>query len=325
MVQADWQADAEKGWQLLSWRGEAQWFAKRPGGKVLGGRLRSLDQLIGTIRNAEALGWNLYLNANATLPTSKIKLSRSDVIRWRYLVVDLDPVADSPVAPPESYLPEGVRVFSGRGYQFWVPIRLPIVASFGITDSPAGAPLRASCGAFDTAVALLYERGMSGYLHTLAPPDGYLVDTTCSDLARVVRCPGSINQKTGMRATIERFPDIGKPLYAQAVMDCARYVPEPPAAVCTELTSLNAALPHLNVRTRTFILNGAGFPGRHTACFAAAKNLHELGIIRDRAYEWLLIGAGKCYKVTNDDEEIWFEPYPLPECEVLRQVQRIYG
>jgi hypothetical protein len=175
---------------------------------------------------------------------------------------------------------------------------------------------------------------MSGYLRALkdcseqwAP--GWIVDTTCSDLARVVRCPGSVNQKTGRRAVVERVAN-GPGLDVSVLL---RYNQAPISQEIVkpfETANLLGILPHLNVRARTFILEGAASPGRHSACFATAKNLNELGVPRDRTFEWLLIGAGRCV-------DLWVSwkylegvgPMgrlkPLPQSEVERIVKQVYG
>jgi hypothetical protein len=357
MAEDNWKEEAEKAWDILSWEGEAQWFGTKqeaPDGvmrcdnsehckpqerkRVMGGRLRSLDALIGTIRNAEALDWNLYLGLNPSRSSSKQKLSREDITHWRYIVVDLDPGADALTPPspqdfkhkgadnPDWYLLQAHRIFSGRGYQYWLPlaenssISLRHIQKFSVSANTDG-PLKA-------------ERIMSGYLRALkdcseqwAP--GWIVDTTCSDLARVVRCPGSVNQKTGRRAVVEHIaagPGIG-------VSEMMRYNMPLTATEVTILRenklNLLQALPHLNIRARTFILEGASSPGRHSACYATAKNLHELGVQRDRTFEWLLIGAGKCV-------DLWVSwrylegvgPMgrlkPLPQSEVERIVRQVY-
>jgi hypothetical protein len=309
-----WHEDAEKGWNLLSWEGEAQWFARRDD-KVLGGRLRSLDALIGTIRNAEALGWNLYLNANPTrhVPGKK-KLSREDVTYWRYVVVDLDPTVDA-LEPPhpstspcrgcsDEWLQFAHRIFSGRGYQYWLPVR-------GALEYLEHPRLMGPWQVNGTS----YERRAQGYLAALAAQaeawaPGWKVDPACSDLARVVRCPGSINQRTGRRSTVEHMGEGAVP-----VAELERYSrpeePKPPQPFTpTENVNLMVLLPHLNVRAKTFILGGADPGERHRACYATCKNLQELGVSSGRSQELLMLGAG------------WSG---LAEREVVKIVRQVYG
>jgi hypothetical protein len=327
MAQRTWQEDAAQGWELLNYEDEIQWFGtKEEGGRkrVMGGRLRSVDSLIGTVRNAAELGWNFYLNLNPTFNRpGKSKLAREDVKLWRYIVVDLDPGGDALVPPvpqpcitkPSHYLYNAHRIFSGRGYQYWLPI---------------------DTSSIDELYPEKAERIMQGFLRALAAEteawaSGWIVDTTCSDLARVVRCPGSVNQKTGARAVVEHVHkgagiDIGVLMrYNQPTM--VELVAErlhPPNSL-----NLLDTLPHLNIRARTFILEGASSPGRHSACYATCKNLHELGVDSDRALEWLLIGAGKCrglWLTTHHGKpNSYYESMPLLQSEVQRIVKQVYG
>lgn len=368
---SDWKIDAEKAWNLLSWNNEVQWFATKEektqvyipptsdfpntrGAKIntnkrtMGGRLRSLDALIGTIRNAEALKWNIYLNANPSNPTGKTKLSRDDITNWRYIVVDLDPGEDALTPPgpwisadyttdgkpylPDSYLLHAHRIFSGRGYQYWLRVNNSPVA-----NSTTGYLRADEHKCIHTYLAADWERIMQGYLRALkncserwAP--GWIVDTTCSDLARVVRCPGSVNQKTGRRATVEHIAEKG--IDIEALLCYNTPLAETPSCRrCYSDATLMETLPHMNITARKFILEGASSPGRHTACFATAKNLQELGVSRDRAFEWLLIGAGKCWGKewrTNGwilEQEMYGEAFQqsLPQHEVERIVNQVYG
>jgi hypothetical protein len=166
---------------------------------------------------------------------------------------------------------------------------------------------------------------MQGYLRALkdcseswAP--GWIVDTTCSDLARVVRCPGSVNQKTGRRAVVEHVaagPGIDVSVLMRYNTTAVEYTPQAPA----ETSNLLSILPHLNVRARTFILEGAASPGRHSACYATCKNLQELGVPRERAFEWLIMGARRCWEAVK----IEWEGRSLPQSEVERIVKQVYG
>lgn len=294
----NWHDDAVQAWDWLAdTDNELQWFAKRKDGRTTGGRLRSVEALFGTIRNAEALSWNLYLQANQGRRTGKIKLSWEDITRWRFVIVDLDPDADT-IAPPESLLwsAQSMRLFSGRGYQFWIPVEgEPALGA----DLP---PERA-------------ERLMRGWLNHLHKHEqqwcpGWTVDTTCSDLARVVRCPGSVNQRTGQRACFEAM--LGGKLIAPTDLEQFIAPPPPPLAEPIESANLLEVIPHLNGVSRMFLLIGVESPGRHRACYSTCMNLHELGVPRERTRNWLSYGASICSE-------------PLTEREVFRIVDQVYG
>jgi hypothetical protein len=336
MVEENWKEEAEKGWGLLSWEGEVQWFGTKEDFKkkrVMGGRLCSLEALIGTIRNAEALGWNLYLNANPSRAAGKQKLARGDITHWRYIVVDLDPGADALLPPepanwesrlPDEHLSKAHRIFSGRGYQFWLPLY-----NCPVSNSTTGYLMADAEGHIRVYMAADWERIMSGYLRALknsseswAP--GWIIDTACSDLARVVRCPGSVNQKTGRLAVVEHVA-AGPELDVSALLRYNLPLVSQEIVKPFETSNLLDILPHLNVRARTFILEGASSPGRHNACYATAKNLHELGVPHDRAFEWLLIGAGKSHTGWPSELPAFEFSHPLSQSEVERIVKQVYG
>jgi hypothetical protein len=321
-----WQEDAEKGWNALSFEGEAQWFARKDD-KVLGGRLRGLDALIGTVRNAEALSWNLYLNANPTrhVPGRK-KLSREDVTHWRYIVVDLDPteLALQPPQPGVSgplkadyWLKYAHRIFSGRGYQYWLPFEPREVRP--VFDSDFGP-----C---TTHYDQMFERVMQGYLRALGLEAAvwcpcWKVDTACSDLGRVVRCPGSVNQRTGRRAVFEHVAQ--RPwVPLEELLHFEQFVPAaPPPPEHVDFSNLLDLLPHLNACAKAFILEGAEAQGRHRACYATCKTLHELGVPPQKAEEWLMEGARKCWSGS-----MWREQFddPLRPTEVHKIMKQVYG
>jgi len=278
---AKWKEDAAWGWYLLSWQEEVQWFATKESGgqkRTLGGRLDSMDRLIATIRNAYELGWNLYLQANPSRRAGKVKLSQEDITHWRYIVLDLDPSEDT-LAPP-LFDKVAHRIFSGRGYQCWVPVwNEPKVDKIYLKtgDDPAR-----------------YERIMAGYIryHSGKPwTNGWQIDTSCSDLARVVRCPGSINQKTGAQSVVEYWQGEGKSIGELFNLECA--TPER-AHPLQNSTSLSDVLPHLTATARKFILDGVESPGRHSACFHTAKLMKELAVPESAARRWVMSGANIC-------------------------------
>lgn len=322
-----WQDDAALAWGLLSWAGEAQWFASKqeppietylpptadypdtrgvrisPGRKrVMGGRCRSLDQLIGIIRNAEALGWDLYLQANPSREVpGHVKLAREDITHWRYITVDLDPGPDALDVPLKGW--PGHCIFSGRGYQYWVPI--------------ASTPPLSDAWGSSYITASRVESIMRGYLSFVAKQcfddlKGWIVDTSCSDLARVVRCPGSVNQKSGKRSQVLSKLDPPWP-ELQYLEHYALEVPEPPKPISpTESLNLLGVLPHLNGSSREFILNGATSPGRHRRLYSTTKNLYELGIPKGTALAWVENGCSLCIP-------------SLSLIEACRVVGRVYG
>ncbi len=284
--------EVEQTWRLLSWAGEAQWFAKQ-NERVLGGRIYSPEALAGTIRNSIALNWNLYLNLNPTKARpGAIKLDRSDVRFWRYIVVDIDPVES--LAPPNfSYhkLNRGNIIFTGRGYHCWILVE----------------PL----DDFDRA-----ERIMRNYLKHLndttplwAP--GWKVDTSCADLPRVVRVPGSINQKTNAYAHIESV--------SGGMISQAEYMefdsPPPETVAIGSPTNFAVVLSALSMSAKRFLLSGSVEGDRHREMYHTIKSLHELGVPRDLATTWVLHGVSMC---RGPDQDVLCN-------DAHRAIHRLYG
>lgn len=300
-----WQDDAEIGWETLSWDNEIRWFAsKQEHGRkrVMGGVLGSCDRLIRTVENADTLGWDLYLQLNPTRACG-IKAKREDVLFWRYAVLDFDPDGTS-LAPPAAVAFDHHQIFSGRGYQFWLPI-----SDTGQNTEPVQA-----------------ERLMNGWLHAYNKEyggHGWKIDTACSDLARVVRCPGSVNQKTGKRARylIGHSTADGFRIGPRFMSTYLR--PEPPPVQKFEggTASIVDLLPHLNGTATTFLLYGVESGRRHNACYAACKNLHEIGVSSYHALGHLAGGAARCYEMDAGVER----HCPLALVEVERIVKRVYA
>jgi hypothetical protein len=298
----EWQEDVEKGWKLLSFDGAVQWFATKeePGGRkrTMGGGIYSLNEMRDTVRNAQQLGWNLYANANPVFAGSrrKVKTARDDIAKWRYIVMDLDPTENALVPPYPA--PWANRIYSGRGYQFWIPIG-DVEFNENVTRE-------------------LAERGMKGWLRKMrvwqaACAPGWNIDYSCSDLARVVRFPGSINQKTGNRATVERIIGPTNGVQVGDVLRLAIPLQEKPVVEAPEKGwSLYSLLPYLNATAKKFILGGGVEAGdRHRSCYATAKSLHELGVSPSTATSMLGFGARECNP-------------PLQGSDVLEIIRKVF-
>lgn len=303
-----WQDNAAIAWDALSWKGTLRWFAsrmERNKKRVMGGVLPNAESLLGTIRNAEALGWDLYLQLNPSDATG-IKASRDDILQWRYAVLDLDPDGTELAPPYPSLAFDHHEIFSGRGYQYWLPI--------------------AEGDAFISALEA--ERLMNGWLHAFKEQittPGWHVDTACSDIARVVRCPGSINQKTGQRAEyiIGKSSTSTGRISASFMRSYLRPMPEPPSKFEGNSSSLVELLPHLNGTATTFLLYGVEQGKRHNACYAACRNLKEIGVSSYHALAHLAAGGARCYMIYAEDGEEGRAHLPVEEIE--RIVKRVYA
>lgn len=293
-------------WQMFQWEGKVRYFAKSPEG-VTGGLLASPARLAVAIANLDSLGYNTYLSLNPT-KGGGIKAAVRHVTHWRAFPIDLDPVdpqvlpveaLDQALAVADKLVPgvsaSAVRVFTGRGTQAWVFLNRPLAIEDG-----------------DHAEKI--ERTMGGFLHRLkrewAGYLGYEIDTSVSDLPRVVRCPGSLNVKTGLRAHILSRETAGLDPSLLAPFEYAA-PPEPTVVALPKNLNLFALYPHLTGLAIEFLADGIDAGGRHKAAHATAKSLEEIGVDYARALSLVMRGALRCRP-------------PLSRRDVERTVRDVY-
>lgn len=281
-------------WETFAWEGKVRWFAKDKDRRY-GGWLDSGARLAQAVKVAAALGRDFYLQANPVKWTNRIKSPTADVTHWRMVVLDYDPAEGCKLwrsPQPWRTVPQTetcARVFSGRGWQYWITM----------------PPLEVGGRAAEI------ERGMRNFLRTIPESPGWTLDYSCADLARVVRCPGSLNTKTNRWATM-LSPGMARPIH-DTILALAGPAPEPqPVPQGIESANLMEVLPHLNGSTREFLLRGKVTPGRHARCFSSVKNLHEVGVPRGAAERWALHGSATCSP-------------PLPSGDTTRIIHQVYG
>jgi hypothetical protein len=127
----------------------------------------------------------------------------------------------------------------------------------------------------------------------------------------VVRCPGSVNQKTGKRAEVEFHEGLGKNIEDLAPLAAPETEPVRPIENNRNLSNV---LPHLTVTARRYILDGVETPGRHSAAFHAAKLLKELGVPYEAARAWIKNGAWLCKPTDKQFRD-----------DVEHTIRRLYG
>lgn len=280
-------------------------FFKGARGTLSGATVSTFEEYRRVVDNSRRMRGNLYYHINdVVLQKDAIKASRADVLMWRRVLIDLDPMLS--IGQNTEALMHTIHrlfkkwsytvVFSGRGYQVLintVPLNL-------MSHDLAKEQLEATIAAFLRKYAQDFEAC------------GYRVDTSCSDLARIARAPGSINQKTGKMAYVVAT-NVGENLLASELQELVGPVavsyPKPVTHAKdfanTKTWNLARVLPHLTERAATFLVEGVVEPGRHAAAYGTGANLAEIGVPVELAESWIIQGAARCTP-------------PLPENEARR-------
>ena len=290
-------------------------FWRKPDGTRGGDYARSEGELNRFIK--ATVGRNAYIAPNPTKSTIGDRHSAGDVTHWSYFLVDIDPVEDD--FNPQLAQAEVMNLMhhwlgilgtsvptvidSGRGIQLWY--RLDDLHLYEKVTGLPGEGLTPRDG-----ISWVCERGharkaMGCWLRRLEESIGLLggckIDTSTSDLPRLMRLPGTVNLKTGRAASIIH-PGTG-PIQGLA----QRMVAETPAGVFVERTyegcegrSWQDAYGELTQRAQRYLSQGWTEPGRHVAMWHAAKTLSERGVSKDQAREAILYGNG----LQGPDEEL---------------------
>lgn len=274
--------DIERTWKLLA-AGPCQklrWTALRDGGETMNGVAYNHQQLEGVARASER-GWNCYVLLNHAETTAHRRPHADEINEWRYILVDCDPVndtlhqkdVDEIHARAEHLLDRLLDVpiiHSGRGIQIWLPIRCP-----ALVWQPAAV-----------------SAATRAFLNQLRPPAGAPVKVDLlGDLARIARLPGSINQRTKVRAQFLHCPEDPTRIPAEDIM---KYLPSNWAAMSANqvaekcwdtLESWRTAWSHLTARAQNFLEHGAPAGERHEACWHTVDKLRAFGVSEESARE----------------------------------------
>ncbi len=290
-----------------------------PEGSVVRWFAKSSDLRIGeyatsakTLRSAAAnhVDKNFYIQPNPTTQKAGIRVNANAISHWSYFLVDIDPIPNMPDARPDLVMDEVLLWFgewmgwdfkrdspmlldSGRGMQAW----------FRLEDTP-----------FDVASSEYSRRmvssAMSYWLQSIARKVGVLhqckLDTTTSDLPRIMRCPGSINQRTGRTATIVSegvcFKGLAHRIITLTPKSTLLAAITPPTERHNHPYQI--ILPLLTLRAKNFIQDGVDSPGRHTAIQHAAKTLWEKGCCERELRKAIKRGNEKCLPEPVEEKEI---------------------
>lgn len=297
-------------WDILDTGEGVRYFAKR--GRDIVGRLApSFSHFVRAAHNLD--DWNFYVTLNPTR-TSGVgsKASSRDVLAWRFVLIDVDPVeqgADS-FRALEKILDQGASLLgyptglhhrtavinSGRGHQAWLAIDQEDITSTQRYE---------------------IERATNYFLRKLdTHSHGCRIDTSCSDLSRVARCPGTINTKTGQRAFFQwHWPWPQEEIATISAAEILGFAPleiQIPRREIEQGATITEILPALTMRAAAFLTEGIISPGRHAGAYATAASLREAGVERSLAEEMVRAGARLCTP-------------PMNEAEAVRAVKQAYN
>jgi hypothetical protein len=255
-------------------------FAKDSKGRLYGDFARGpweIDRFV-----TEHKEHDVYIAPNPTLRCSGTRHSAADVSHWSFFFLDVDPVEER--NDPHLFLAQALDLLedkvckrldqcitldSGRGTQAWIRLEdWPITnntAEIGISGKNA----RKVMGWWLTHLASI-----------LGTMYGCRLDTTVSDLPRVMRMPGTVNTKTGKMATFIRTSQWQHEGLAQllAVGTPDSVFNEPEISVLPVGTPWQMVFTKLTLQAQNYLTKGKEDPGRHTTCWHTARKLQELGI-----------------------------------------------
>ena len=324
-------------WQLRPGDTSLRWFARRPFDGVLGGVVKSRQGTLRLLRNLNGRA-DLYWGINPSDKMTGVRVSAKDITHWSNVLIDVDPVLPDadPLAAADFYIDRASHlldqelhptvIHSGRGAQVilsLVPLALDdhlrrqVRAAVGAflravswsgSGSAPHAPALAPCLHQDGEPPVLSQRGQT-------PVHGCIVDTSCSDLARVARMPETINLRTNKKAALVRWQSHRAEAFRvapQSILALAGRVPDPVVEPTTITSSWQSVWHLLTARAQRFIEEGSSSPGRHTAAYACARSLRDRGVQIESAERVVLKGAALC------------EP-PLPTREATRIVTCAYA
>jgi len=272
---------------------------------------------------------SVYVAPNPTLETAGVRHSAKDVTHWSFFFFDIDPV--SPAYNPHCALDEVLRRFggwaahdllkhkptiidSGRGLQAWLRVNDRI-----LTDDPVPEPYPVVIEGEEIMTKSLrfnpfkgpinrdvVRRAMSYWLKKtgdrVGESFGCKIDTSCSDLPRVMRMPGTVNIKTGRMTEILHVQEkqFGwlPPVLIGGCPDGVLVAPEP--SKIPEGTNWQMVWSHLTITAQSYLKSGMEEPGRHKTVSHVAKSFKELGISREQAAKAIY----RANKLRGPDQEL---------------------
>lgn len=251
--------------------------------------------------------WNCYVAPNPTTSTKGLRHSAKEVTHWSYFLIDVDPVHPKACNPRQALRSalnwltawtevdfdeiKPIIIDSGRGMQAWIRLE-----DFDFEEAGTHGITR-----------MLARRAMGYWLKrlddTMHADYGCKVDTSVSDLPRVMRMPGTVNLKTGkpsllVNATDHIYEGLGQTLI-KLVPDTVYRDPEIPTGVKPG-QKWQKVFPHLTLMAQNYLMRGQEEPGRHKVMWHTAKKLSELGVTKEEARKALTRANG----LRGEDEKL---------------------
>jgi hypothetical protein len=291
-------------------------------------------------QSAEAKGMNVYVAPNPTMSTVGMRHAAADVTHWSYLLLDMDPVEEDFL--PEEALEDALLwlgewsgrnfrqrrpliIDSGRGRQAWIRMDDTVLDDrqmegvyIGVSyDSMKGVPVEPPFGICTRKTA---RKAMGHWLKRVSDKIGTTygcrLDSCTSDLPRVMRCPGTVNIKTGRMAQIiepsrERFSGYAA-LLTTGTPDSVYAEPEP--GEVPPGTPWQKVFTNLTKKAQVYLTEGREAPGRHETAWHTATKLKECGIERAQARAAIAYANGIC----GPDQE-------MTERELDHVIETSYG
>lgn len=274
---------------------------------------------------ATGSGYNCYVQVNPTYAAWPGRARTDTITHWSWFLVDLDPTGPDPdldgaedfvMGFLSNYLGiihlHAVVIDSGRGRQLWFPLdTTPTDKLVPLRTEPLPRHPDAADILSNTRMVPMREaapRAMAYWLGVLRDrmPIGLdiTVDTSVSDLPRVMRLPFTINQKTGRRGSILSTQPRQNVGLADKLLHYAPYrLWKERAVVPIGGGTWPAYLSSMTVGGRKFVTEGQqGEGGRHRAASAAMLSLLELGCPLDEVKAAIRFGGQLCQPVLPPSE-----------------------
>lgn len=280
---------------------------------------RSLNQLKHFAQHN--INRNVYIAPNPTCSTVGARHTAKEVTHWSYFLIDMDPICTCPPdrakkkgkkcttcagkADPRRALDEALMLLgewmsvdfskqqpiiidSGRGAQAWIRLE-DIELSDEVEQGRIHGKEREEGGGDYTVHRATARRVNSYWLkkldERLRVAYGCRIDTSVSDLPRVMRCPGTFNMKTKRATTFVTAPECCFAGFAHllTVGTPQEYMIEPETKAVAPGQKWQMVFCHLTKMAQDYLTLGKEEPGRHKVMWHTAKKLAEVGVSRVEA------------------------------------------